>query len=201
MAFLPNPKARALLFDVTRCVGCHACAKACKESHGFPGNGEETELDAVDLHRGPRQGRRPLPAPHVHALRRPELRERVPGLGLHQDRARPRRLRRLEVPRLPLLHDRLPVRRPALRVVEAGAGRAQVRRLLRAAAAGPADRLHRGLPGRGDGGRHARGDAGGSPAAHRRESRQPTTPRSTASTRSAARTSWCCRRCPSSSSG
>jgi formate dehydrogenase iron-sulfur subunit len=47
MALLPDPKARALLFDVTRCIGCRACAQACKESHGFPGTGEETELDAV----------------------------------------------------------------------------------------------------------------------------------------------------------
>ncbi len=42
-----NPRARALLIDVTRCIGCRACAQACKESHGFPGNGEETELDAT----------------------------------------------------------------------------------------------------------------------------------------------------------
>jgi formate dehydrogenase iron-sulfur subunit len=47
MATTPNPKSRALLFDVTRCVGCHECAKACKQSHGFPGTGEETEMDAV----------------------------------------------------------------------------------------------------------------------------------------------------------
>ena len=47
MAFLPNPKSRALLFDVTRCVGCQECAKACKASHEFPGTGEETELDAT----------------------------------------------------------------------------------------------------------------------------------------------------------
>lgn len=43
----PNPKSRALLFDVTRCIGCGACAQACKQVHGFPGTGEETELDAV----------------------------------------------------------------------------------------------------------------------------------------------------------
>ena len=47
MAYLPDPKSRALLFDITRCVGCRACAQACKESHGFPGTGEETELDAT----------------------------------------------------------------------------------------------------------------------------------------------------------
>jgi formate dehydrogenase iron-sulfur subunit len=46
MAFLPNPKSRGLLFDVTRCIGCRACATACKELHAFPGTGEETELDA-----------------------------------------------------------------------------------------------------------------------------------------------------------
>jgi formate dehydrogenase iron-sulfur subunit len=31
-------EARALLIDITRCVGCRACAAACKESHGFPGD-------------------------------------------------------------------------------------------------------------------------------------------------------------------
>jgi formate dehydrogenase iron-sulfur subunit len=47
VALKANPKSRALLFDVTRCIGCRACAQACKESHGFPGTGEETEMDAV----------------------------------------------------------------------------------------------------------------------------------------------------------
>jgi formate dehydrogenase iron-sulfur subunit len=47
MAFLPNPNSRAVLFDITRCIGCRSCAKACKEAHGFPGDGEETELDAT----------------------------------------------------------------------------------------------------------------------------------------------------------
>jgi formate dehydrogenase iron-sulfur subunit len=32
---------------VTRCIGCQACSQACKESHGFEGTGEETELDAT----------------------------------------------------------------------------------------------------------------------------------------------------------
>jgi len=41
------PGARALLIDITRCIGCRACAQACKESHGFPGDGQETELDAT----------------------------------------------------------------------------------------------------------------------------------------------------------
>ncbi|HXY42115.1 MAG TPA: 4Fe-4S dicluster domain-containing protein [Vicinamibacteria bacterium] len=47
MASIANPQSRAILFDVTRCIGCRSCAKACKEAHGFPGTGDETELDAV----------------------------------------------------------------------------------------------------------------------------------------------------------
>ena len=171
MAFLPNPKSRALLFDVTRCVGCRECAKACKDSHELPRHRRGDGARRHDLHRGPRQGRRPLPAPHVHALRRPELRERLPGRRLHQDRARPGRLRRRQVHGLPVLHDRLPLQRAALRVVEADPRRPQVRRLLRAAEGRQADRVHRGLPGRGDGRRHPRGDAGRGEEAHRREPR------------------------------
>lgn len=29
-------KAKALLIDITKCVGCHACEQACRESHGQP---------------------------------------------------------------------------------------------------------------------------------------------------------------------
>jgi formate dehydrogenase iron-sulfur subunit len=47
MARMINPQSRAILFDVTRCVGCHECAKACKAAHEFPGSGEETELYAT----------------------------------------------------------------------------------------------------------------------------------------------------------
>src|SRR5512145_1005237 len=46
MTFTPDPKARALLFDVTRCVGCGECARTCKSSHALPGTGEEKQLDA-----------------------------------------------------------------------------------------------------------------------------------------------------------
>jgi len=42
-----NAQARGLLIDITRCIGCRACAAACKESHGFPGDGTETQLDAT----------------------------------------------------------------------------------------------------------------------------------------------------------
>lgn len=38
---------RALLIDVTRCIGCHACAAACQELHQFPGEGTDSELSAT----------------------------------------------------------------------------------------------------------------------------------------------------------
>jgi formate dehydrogenase iron-sulfur subunit len=40
-------KARALLIDIKRCIGCRACVGACKEVHGFPGEDTETELSAT----------------------------------------------------------------------------------------------------------------------------------------------------------
>jgi formate dehydrogenase iron-sulfur subunit len=46
MITIPKAKSRAILFDVTRCIGCRACTQACKEAHGLTGTGEETDLDA-----------------------------------------------------------------------------------------------------------------------------------------------------------
>lgn len=39
-------KPKALLIDFTRCIGCQACAAACKEINGLPGEPEE-ELSAT----------------------------------------------------------------------------------------------------------------------------------------------------------
>jgi formate dehydrogenase iron-sulfur subunit len=39
-------KPKALLIDVTKCIGCQACALACKEANGLPGE-EESELSAT----------------------------------------------------------------------------------------------------------------------------------------------------------
>jgi formate dehydrogenase iron-sulfur subunit len=35
---------RALLIDLTRCIGCRACVGACQEAHGFPVDDTATEL-------------------------------------------------------------------------------------------------------------------------------------------------------------
>jgi formate dehydrogenase iron-sulfur subunit len=40
------PKPKALLIDFTKCIGCQACAMACKEVNGLPGEPEE-ELSAT----------------------------------------------------------------------------------------------------------------------------------------------------------
>ena len=40
-------KSRALLIDITRCIGCRGCVAACKELHSFPGSEQETELSAT----------------------------------------------------------------------------------------------------------------------------------------------------------
>ncbi len=39
---------KALLIDVTKCVGCQACEQKCKEVHGFPAD-HETSLSATAL--------------------------------------------------------------------------------------------------------------------------------------------------------
>ena len=44
---MKTPQARALLIDITRCIGCRACVDACKESTSFPGDDTETELSAT----------------------------------------------------------------------------------------------------------------------------------------------------------
>jgi formate dehydrogenase iron-sulfur subunit len=35
---------RALLVDITRCIGCRACVSACQEAHGFPADDAVTAL-------------------------------------------------------------------------------------------------------------------------------------------------------------
>jgi len=42
-------QARALLIDITRCIGCRGCVSACKAAHGLPGKDGDTELSATAL--------------------------------------------------------------------------------------------------------------------------------------------------------
>jgi formate dehydrogenase iron-sulfur subunit len=39
-------KPKAILMDITRCIGCQSCAVACKEAHGFPVE-PESQLSAT----------------------------------------------------------------------------------------------------------------------------------------------------------
>jgi formate dehydrogenase iron-sulfur subunit len=41
-------KTRAILVDITKCVGCRACEQACKQVHGFPPD-SETKLSPTAL--------------------------------------------------------------------------------------------------------------------------------------------------------
>jgi len=40
-------KTKGLLIDTTKCIGCQACALACKEANGLPGAEPEKELSAT----------------------------------------------------------------------------------------------------------------------------------------------------------
>lgn len=33
-------RSKAMLIDITKCIGCRACEQACKEIHGFPKESE-----------------------------------------------------------------------------------------------------------------------------------------------------------------
>jgi formate dehydrogenase iron-sulfur subunit len=46
---LTRSRSKALLIDITRCIGCRACVAACKESHGLPGDDTAKELSATAL--------------------------------------------------------------------------------------------------------------------------------------------------------
>ena len=49
-------KKKALLIDITKCIGCHSCEVACKTQHNLPGDPElqlsETALTTVQEHEG-----------------------------------------------------------------------------------------------------------------------------------------------------
>ena len=79
---------KAILVDITKCIGCRSCEQACKQIHGFPMDSEAklspTALTVVE------EPRRSLRAAHVHALPGAGLRLSVPG-GRAQEDAMPAR--------------------------------------------------------------------------------------------------------------
>jgi formate dehydrogenase iron-sulfur subunit len=48
------PRTRAILVDITQCIGCRSCEQACKELHGFPKDTEAklspTALTVIEEH-------------------------------------------------------------------------------------------------------------------------------------------------------
>ena len=141
------PKTKAILIDITKCIGCLSCEQACKQLHGFPMETEPklspTALTVVEEH-GDRFVRR-----HVHELPGSGLRFGVPGGCAAENRLGPGDLRSVQVHRVPLLHRRLPVQRAALRMVEAGSIREEMRYVLLAASQRTASSLRGSLPGAG----------------------------------------------------
>jgi Fe-S-cluster-containing dehydrogenase component len=67
---------RAILVDITKCIGCRSCEQACKQIHGFPKDTEGKLSHSAD---GRGRARRSLRATDVHALSGSGLRFGVPG--------------------------------------------------------------------------------------------------------------------------
>lgn len=139
------PKTKAILIDITKCIGCLSCEAACKQLHGFPtGPGTQTVHDCVHHCR---RAWRSLHSADVHELSGPGLRVGVPGRSPQDNRAGPGYLRIVEVHRVPLLSRRLSVQRAAVPVVEACAIRYEMRHVLCAASERTAPGLRRSLSG------------------------------------------------------
>ena len=67
-------RSKAILVDITKCIGCRACEQACKEIHGFP-TASETHLST-------------LRTPPLHELSGSGLRLGMPGGRFEEDGTR-----------------------------------------------------------------------------------------------------------------
>ena len=102
-------KKKALLIDITKCIGCHSCEVACKTQHNLPGDPElqlsETALTTVQEHEGKNVRRLCM---HCEE---PACASALSGRRFEENVVRSCRVRQRQVYWLPLLHDRLPEQR------------------------------------------------------------------------------------------
>ena len=172
---IDDNKVRAILTDTTLCTGCETCVAACKKTYNLGRDRMWRWKDNVDSLSSTRfctvQRR-----PDSHYVRQQCRHCNQPACAsacivgaLKKEDIGPVTYDSEPVHGLPLLHDGVPVRHPALRVGERRPQGPQVHPVLPAAAGRQAAGLHRGLPVRGDHLRHAGGDARRGPPADRGE--------------------------------
>ena len=164
--FAGYPESLGVLFDVTRCIGCRKCEEACNKVNELPAPakpfGDLSVSAAAAAYHGegvhggqpPREcpGREgtALPQDPVQPLPRTRLRLGLLRAGLHQERDRRGHVRRIRLRRVPVLHDRLPLRDPGLRVRQGvRPAHHEVHLLPAPAGEGAAAGVRRGLPHRG----------------------------------------------------
>ncbi len=150
-----------VLVDTTRCVGCRACEAACSEANVLAAP-EKPGDDAVFAARR-RTGPTSFTVVNKSTAKSPAGEDRyaktqcmhcvTPACAsgcvvkaLEKTALGAGRVPRGPLPRLPLLHDRLPVRRAEVRVHEGGAPREEVHVLRGAPGKGPAARVHGRVP-------------------------------------------------------
>jgi len=80
-------KPKGLLIDITRCIGCNACAEACKQIHGFPPE-REPELSATALTVVQEQAERNVRRMCMHCVE-PACAAACPVAALHKTAAGP----------------------------------------------------------------------------------------------------------------
>ena len=71
-----STKRFGMLIDLSLCIGCNACAVACKQENGVPLTKFNTWVESWDVGTGEQARRQPTEA--VQPLRRCPLREGVP---------------------------------------------------------------------------------------------------------------------------
>ena len=126
----------AILTDTTKCIGCNQCVIACKKVNHLPpicraGGICDDGLSARNW--------TSIVEGRSHAYVRKQCRHCLepacvsacPVGALHENRDRRGGLRQLQVHGLPLLHDGVSLRHPALRLGPGGPLRAQVHSVLR----------------------------------------------------------------------